>query len=170
MADFKFPRSPEVERESRFEDSQGKNPFGEQTGGGAVDENFYGSSAAHPSSRDQAVQYVTTLPSRPKRVLGLGLVGLLLAAAGICVAAAEVVRSGNLGWGLTMGMSFQFIGLALSLPAWILGASALKAIRAGAMETDRVGQIRTGLGLGIAGVLIGVCPILLWLGVSLLHL
>ena len=167
MVDFKFPRNPGTQRENPFEDSEGKNLFSEQPSNSPASKSLYGTSTTDQPQSHRAGDFVTMLPSRPKRVLTFGVAGLALAAAGILVAAAGIVRSGDWSWGLSMGMSFQFIGLAASLPAWFLGANDLKAMRAGAMDAKGRRQTRIGFALGVVGVLIGPVPILLWVGLSI---
>lgn len=162
MAKFDFPRNPGTDHANPFKNERGENPFGEQTPTAAGDENPYGASRAEALRSGQADDYVTTLPNRSMRVLTFGLLGLVLAMLGVASAAAGVASSGNWTWGISFGIPIQLLGLAVSLPSWIFGASDLKAIRAGAMEAAGRSRTRIGFVLGIVGVLIGIVPVLGW--------
>ena len=70
-------------------------------------------------------------------------------------AAIAVLLVGEFTTGFAYGVPAQLFGLALSIPAWILGESDLKAIRAGAMDQTGETDTKRGLWLGILASLIG---------------
>ncbi|MBC8354207.1 MAG: hypothetical protein H8E66_19615 [Planctomycetes bacterium] len=175
MAKFKFPRNPNADRENPFENGEGANPFGDDSG--AVDsdgesesspeQNFYAtaeksaieSSSVQPYRPDD---YETFLPSRGSLVWWLGMVGCCVQLLAIAVAVIAIVAIGDFLEGLAYGLPGQLIGIAISVPAWVMGQSDSRAIAAGAMEEGGRRATKWGHWLGALGTLLGASQLLLY--------
>lgn len=77
-------------------------------------------------------------PHRGAVILTLGIIGLVFSTAG---AAFCIIM--------------PIVGLALSIPAWVMGAADLKAINRGEMDPQGKGPTTAGMITGIAGTAIG---------------
>ncbi|MEO8495134.1 MAG: hypothetical protein ABI614_08690 [Planctomycetota bacterium] len=174
MAKFNFPRNPNADRENPFEDERGANPFGDDAApaSGAADqmddeENPY--AAAEPSAAQPYLpgDYETFLPNRGSFVCSLGVIGCGIQLLAIVVAVLAILAVGEFLEGMAYGLPGQLIGLAVSVPAWIMGQVDMKAIAAGAMEDRGRRATRWGLLLGILGTLLGASQLFLFFGLVL---
>lgn len=107
-----------------------QNPFGEPGG------SYNPYAAPGPTSYyGPAANY---RPHRGGLVLTLGIVGIVFS---------------------TMGAAFCIVvpifGLAVSIPAWMMGAADLKAINRGEMDPQGKGATTAGMITGIVGTVIG---------------
>lgn len=161
MSKFEFPNRPGTDRPNPFQDEDGKNPFGDAQPASPEKQE---PAAANPYAADEhqtTIQpylpedYETFLPHRGKLVFWLGLSSCLIQAASVVIAAIAVLLVDEFVSGFAYGAPAQLFGLALSLPAWILGHGDLKAIRAGAMNQDGEGATKRGLWLGVGASLLG---------------
>lgn len=174
MAKFNFPQNPNADRENPFEDGQGANPFGDDAaparGDGsqvAADGNLYATNESSAVQPYRPGDYETFLPSRGGMVLWLGVVGCCLQLLAIVVSVLAILSVGEFLEGMAYGLPGQLLGLAVSLPALIMGQTDVKAIAAGAMEASGRRATRWGLGLGIVGVLLGASQLILFFGLLL---
>ena len=174
MAKFKFPQNPNADRKNPFEDGQGANPFGDAAASAsdtdsqeAAESNPY---AAAESSNVQPYRpgdFETFLPNRGAWVWWLGMVGCCIQLIAIVVAVVAMVFVGDFLEGLVYGLPGQLIGLALCVPAWIMGQVDARAIAAGAMEDRGRRATWWGLWLGVIGTLHGVSQLFLYFGLLL---
>ncbi|MDA1055605.1 MAG: hypothetical protein O3C40_34855 [Planctomycetota bacterium] len=171
MAKFKFPRNPNADRENPFEDAQGANPFGDGPAPAidanretSAEQNPYAAAESGPVQPYRPGDYETFLPNRSALVWWLGFIGCAIQLLAIAVAVLAIVAVGEFLEGMIYGLPGQLIGLAVSVPAWILGHSDVAAILAGAMEEGGRRATRWGLWLGIIGTLLGTSQLLLYFG------
>jgi hypothetical protein len=176
MAKFKFPRNPHAANENPFEDEQGANPFVDDAAPAnspasqsAADQNPY--AVAEPSAVQpyQPGDYETFLPDRSGMVWWLGLIGCCIELLAMVVAIVAILSLGEFLQGMAYGLPGQLIGLAVSVPAWIMGQSDARAIAAGAMEARGRRATQWGLWLGIFGTLLAVSQLFLFFGFVLLQ-
>lgn len=167
MAKFKFPRNPNADRENPFEDEQGANPFGDDTkaeGEPATEDNPYAAADVSAAQPYQPGEYETFLPNRGGLVWWLGIIGGGIQMLAIIVAAIAILVVGDYLEGIAYGLPGQLIGIAISIPAWIMGHSDMQAIAAGAMEEEGRRATRWGWLLGILGTLLGASQLFLYFG------
>lgn len=171
MSKFKFPRNPNADRENPFEDGQGANPFGDDaapvTGAESstdAEENPYAAAESSAAQPYKPGDYETFQPNRGKLVWRLGLAGFCLQILAIIVAVLAIIIIGDFLEGTAYALPGQFIGLAISVPAWIMGQVDAKAIAAGAMEEGGRRATRWGLLLGALGTLLGAGQLFLYFG------
>ena len=171
MAKFKFPQNPNADRQNPFEGEDGANPFGDDTGSAsdaersaASEQNPYSTAEVESIQPYQPGDYETFLPNRGGLVWWLGLIGLCIQLLAIMVAIIAIVAVGDFLEGIAYGLPGQLIGLALSIPAWIMGQSDVKAIAAGAMEEAGRRATRWGLWLGIVGTLLAAGQLFFYFG------
>jgi hypothetical protein len=134
----KYPGDSEENRTDPFADDKGRNPFADrenvaaETPAGDSPENPYlagaGGQAAH-----QVGGFETTLPHRGGTVLTLGILGIVGAAV------------------FAFCFPLLVVNLFLTLPAWLMGQSDLRAMKAGAMNREGRGMTLAGFILGIFG-------------------
>jgi hypothetical protein len=180
MAKFKFPQNPNADRTNPFEDGQGANPFGDAAAPAndpgnpeAADNSEAAGSNPYAAAESSSVQpyrpgdFETFLPNRGVWVWWLGLIGCCIQLVAIVVAVVAMVSVGDFLGGLVYGLPGQLIGLALSVPAWIMGQVDAKAIAAGAMEDGGRRATWCGLRLGVIGTLLGVSQLFLYFGLLL---
>lgn len=174
MAKFKFPRNPNADRENPFEDEQGANPFGDNAAPVIDGESqTVGEQNPYAAAESNAVQpyrpddYETFLPNRGALVWWLGLIGCCIQLLAIVVAVLAIFAVGDFLEGMAYGLPGQLIGLAFSIPAWIMGQTDVKAITAGAMEEGGRRATRWGLWLGLVGTLLGASQLFLFFGLVL---
>lgn len=177
MSKFKFNNPLDTDRPNPFRDGAGENPFGDgQPSGSEAPQ----PTAANPYSAQDSAQeqetsvqpyrpedYETFLPHRAGLVYWLGLSGCFVQTASVVIAAIAVLLVDEFTMGLAYGVPTQLFGLALGLPAWILGHSDLKAIRAGAMDQEGERDTKRGLQFGIAATLLGIAQIILLIGLEI---
>jgi hypothetical protein len=94
----------------------------------------------------------------------LGLIGCGIQLVAIVVAVIAILAVGDFLEGIVYGLPGQLIGLAVSVPAWIMGQSDAKAIAAGAMEEGGRRATWWGLWLGIVGSLLGASQLFFYFG------
>jgi hypothetical protein len=172
MSKFKFPRNPGVGREDPFEDERGKNPFGDDAKadprtddvGGPSDGNPYAAQEQATTQPYEPADYETFLPHRGSLVFWFGVVGAGLQIVAIGMVVIAVWWTEEFLNGVVFGLPGQLLGLAVSVPAWVIGHSDFRAIEAGAMDSEGRRATRAGLRLGIAGSVSGVTQLLLYLG------
>ncbi len=175
MAKFKFPKNPNADRKNPFEGQDGANPFGDGAGPAnddqvrdpSQDENVYASSDTGQVQPYRPTDFETFLPNRGRLVWWLGFAGCCIQLISIVVVIIAVVVVGDYLEGIVFGLPGQLIGLAVSIPAWILGATDAKAIAAGAMEDEGSTANRWGLLLGIVGTMLGVTQLFAYFGLVL---
>ncbi len=174
MAKFKFPHNPNADRENPFENAQGTNPFGDDSKDladdqkqPAVEANPYSAAEVSSVQPYRPDDFETFLPSRGAFVGWLGLLGCGLQLLAIVVAVLAIVAVGDFLEGFAYGLPLQLIGLAVSVPAWIMGQIDSKAIAAGAMEERGRRATRWGLWLGIFGTLLGASQLFTYAGLFL---
>jgi hypothetical protein len=136
----KYPGDSDDKPSDPFADERGRNPFADpeevaaETPEGASPDNPYttcaGGKAAH-----QVGGFETTLPHRGGTVLTLGILGIVGAAA------------------FAFCFPLLVINLFLTLPAWLMGQSDLRAMKAGAMNREGRGMTLAGFILGMFGTL-----------------
>lgn len=171
MAKFKFPRNPNADRTNPFEDGQGANPFGDDSAPvsdaesqSAAERNPYASAEANAVQPYRPGDFETFLPNRGALVWWLGLIGCGIQFLAIVVAVVAVIAVGDFLGGVVYGLPGQLIGLAVSVPAWIMGQIDAKAIAAGAMEDGGRRATWWGLWLGVVGTLVGAGQLFLYFG------
>ena len=171
MAKFKFPQNPNADRGNPFEDERGANPFGDDAAPAIdaesqadVEQNPYAAAESNQVQPYRPGDYETFLPNRGALVWYLGLIGCGIQLLAIVVAILAIFSVGDFLEGMAYGLPGQLIGLAVSIPAWIMGHSDVKAIAAGAMEEGGRQATRWGLWLGLVGTLLGVSQLFLFFG------
>ncbi len=174
MAKFKFPLNPNADRKTPFEDGQGANPFGDDA---ALASDADTSESAEPNpyaaAEPNAVQpyrpgdFETFLPNRGVLVWWLGLIGFCIQLIAIAVAVIAMYVAGDFLEGMVYGLPGQLIGLAVSVPAWIMGHSDAQAIAAGAMEDGGRRATWWGLWLGVIATILGAGQLLAYCGLLL---
>ncbi len=175
MAKFEFPKNPNADRTNPFEGDDGANPFGDgaapaeddQVHDPAQAENVYASGDTGQVQPYLPTDYETFLPNRGRLVWWLGFAGCCIQLLSIVVIIVAVVVTGDNLQGIVYGLPGQLIGLAVSIPAWILGASDAKAIAAGAMEDEGSSANRWGLLLGVVATILGVTQLFGYFGLLL---
>lgn len=171
MAKFKFPRNPNADRGNPFEDEQGDNPFGDEAPP-AIDAESPATSEQNPyaSAEPSEVQpyrpgdYELFLPHRGELIWWLGVIGCSVQLLAILVAALAIFSVGDFLSGLVYGLPGQLVGLAVSVPAWIMGHNDVRAIAAGAMKAEGRRATQWGLWLGILGTLLAAGQLVLYFG------
>jgi hypothetical protein len=135
----KYPGDSEEEPSDPFADDQGRNPFADQeevraeTAAGSTLNPYLAGAGGRPAH--QIGGFETTLQHRGGTVLTLGILGIVGAALfAFC-------------WPMLV------INLFLTLPAWLMGQSDLRAMKAGAMDGEGRGMTLAGYILGIFGTL-----------------
>jgi hypothetical protein len=134
----KYPGDSE-EPSDPFSDEAGRNPFAErdevrQAAEEGGPENPYLAGAGGKPAH-QVGGFETTIPHRGGTVLTMGILGIVGAAVfAFC-------------WPLLV------INLFVALPAWLMGQSDLRAMKAGAMNREGRGMTFAGFILGIFGTL-----------------
>lgn len=171
MAKFRFPRNPNADRENPFEDEQGANPFGDDSASAEdaapredAESNAYATAESNAVQPYEPGDYETFLPSRGPLVFWLGVIGCGIQLLAVIVAVLAILAVGEFLEGMAYGLPGQLIGLAVSVPAWIMGQSDVRAMAAGAMEANGRRATRWGLWLGILGTLGGTSQLFLFLG------
>jgi hypothetical protein len=172
MAEFKFPKNPHAAQANPFDDGEGSNPFGgdaeERTndfdGTSPHGQNPYQTSTSSSIQPYHPGDYETFLPNRGPLVWWLGLVGLGIQLLAVAIAVIAVVSIGDFLEGIAFGLPGQLIGIAISLPAWIIGQSDSRAIAAGAMEEGSRRATHWGLFLGRIGTVLGACQLVFYFG------
>jgi hypothetical protein len=174
MAKFKFPRNPNADREDPFEDGQGANPFGDDAtpvsdveSPSSAEQNPYAAAESKGVQPYLPDDYETFLPNRGALVWWLGVVGCCIQLLANVVAVLAIFAVDDFLEGMTYGLPGQLIGLAVSVPAWIMGQTDMKAIAAGAMEEGGRRATRWGLRLGIMGTMLGASQLFLYFGLLL---
>jgi len=114
-----------------------KTPDPHQWSGGGA-ENPY-ASPNEVSGRVVETPYGILAPHRGGTVLTLGILGVICDTFGAMVCGLSPV-----------------VGLALSIPAWVMGRNDLRAIDAGKMDPMGRGSTLAGMILGIIGTVLGV--------------
>lgn len=172
MSKPKFPKNPGINRPNPFEDETGENPFGDaappiEMERGSADANPYATAEEQLVQPYQPEGYETFLPHRGSLVYRLGAAACWVQALSILVAAVAAAIVGELYDGLIYGTPTQLFGLALSVPAWVLGHSDSAAIAAGAMDQDGQHETSRGLWLAIAATMVGCLQLGLLVGLSI---
>jgi hypothetical protein len=134
----KYPGDSEQPSSDPFSDKEGRNPFSDRDEvpaeviGPTADTNLYqGGAGGLPAH--VVGGFVATLPHRGSTVLTLGILGIIGAAIfAFC-------------WPMLT------INLFVTLPAWLMGQSDLRAMQAGAMNREGRGMTLAGFWLGVAG-------------------
>ncbi|MCA9119021.1 MAG: hypothetical protein H6822_17040 [Planctomycetaceae bacterium] len=171
MAKFKFPRNPNADRENPFEGEGGENRFGEQgeaplelPSDVASQSNPYVASEASKIQPFQPGDYEAFLPNRGALVWWFGLLGCSIQLIAIVVTVIAILAVGNFLDGMIYGLAGQLIGLAVTVPAWIMGQNDHAAIKAGAMQEGGRRATWWGLWMGIVGTALGAGQLLLYIG------
>lgn len=171
MAKFEFPKNPNADRKNPFEGQDGVNPFGDDGASGDDDGveplqsgNVYATGGASQIQPYHPTDYETFLPNRSAFVWWLGFVGCCIQLLSIAIAIIGVVAAGDYLEGIVYGLPGQLIGVAVGVPAWIMGASDAKAIAAGAMEESGRVANHWGLLFGIIGTTLGVTQLFMYFG------
>jgi hypothetical protein len=147
----KYPGDSEEPPKDPFADEAGRNLFADrdvvegETAEPAEAAGPYASAAGGgPAHRVGGFQ--ATLPHRGGMLLITGICGALGAAAGLCF------------WPLLIA------NLLLTLPAWLMSQSDLRAMQAGAMDPSGRGMTQAAHILGIVGTLATLIPfiVLTW--------
>jgi hypothetical protein len=142
----KYPGDAE-EPSDPFADDQGRNPFADREEGrlgesGEVSNPYVAGAGGRPAHEVGGFQ--TTLPHRGGTVLMLGILGVIGAAVfAFC-------------WPLLV------INLFVTLPAWLMGQSDLRAMKAGAMSSEGRGRTLAGFILGVFGT-VGTAILFVWI-------
>jgi hypothetical protein len=91
----------------------------------------------------------------------LGVTGAFLTAVSLLI--VGIVAASTRTWTAEMvyACPTALLGIALSLPAWIMGHHDLAAIRAGALESSGRGRVQIGHRCGVAGTILGVVVLVL---------
>lgn len=132
---IQFPGSPR--RPEAFLDQQGKNPFagdGTRSAARTTDNIFASPAAGGPTS---APEFERTLPHRASLVLRLATLSIVGIVTIVVTSRLESIVS-----------VLAPLVLAISVPAWMMGAADLRAMRGGAMDAD--GRPRTRLAVVMA--------------------
>ncbi len=170
MAKFQFPDHPGVGRQNPFAGESGVNPFGDVESSAPSDtvepNNPYQSGEAESSALQpyRPDDYESFLPSRGPWVFGLGLTGFIVQLLAIMVSLGIMASGADYLPALAYGLPGQLLGLAVSVPAWIMGQSDRQAMSRGAMETSGQQATRSGLRLAIIGTLLGSGQMLWFVG------
>jgi hypothetical protein len=136
----KYPGDSDQPPPDPFSDKEGHNPFSDRDEGAAEPSSappaanpFQGGAGGSPAH--VVGGFVTTLPHRGSTVLTLGILGIIGAAIfAFC-------------WPMLP------INLLLTLPAWLMSQSDLRAMQAGAMDREGRGMTLAGFWLGIFGTI-----------------
>lgn len=135
----KYPGDSEEPSGDPFLDPEGHNRFADRDEGpipaGAAETTGPYASATGGMPAHRVGGYATTLPHRGGTVLSLGLFGLFGAA------------------GAAFCFPLLMVNLLLTLPAWLMGQSDLRAIQAGAMDPAGRGMTLAGYVMGILGTI-----------------
>lgn len=146
----KYPGDSDERPKDPFVDEKGRNPFADSEELPA-NENAFSANPYQGGAGGQAAYRVggfqTTLPHRGGTVLTLGILGLLGAAV------------------FSFCWPILAINLFLTLAAWLMGQSDLRAIQAGAMDPEGRGLTRAGYLLGVIGTFgtLAVFVIVAWI-------
>lgn len=159
MSKFQFPNNPGVDRSNPFEGDDGANPFGDddpKPDGELTtpDANPYAAENQDDVQPYKPEGYENFLPHRGERVFGLGLSSCCVQGAALVITVLAVLLGGFVQ-AFLYSLPAPLFGLALSIPAWILGHGDAAAIAAGAMDEE--GRRRTifGLWCGVIGTIVG---------------
>lgn len=106
-------------------------------------------------------EYVVSLPGRSQRILFCGVAGALFVGASLLILVMVLATSPWLSVEMVYTWPTDLLGLALCLPALMMGRSDLRAIRAGAMDAAGIRRTRIGFWCGFLGTLFGAVPFLL---------
>jgi hypothetical protein len=158
MTARRFPRSPEIT--PRPFDG-GQNPFADDvTTPIPISDNPLQAPVSDDVQPYLPSDYVQSLPDRSARVMFFGVVGAFFV--GISLIIAAVVLSTAL-WSVELVYCFpaDLVGLAFTIPAWMMASRDLRAVRAGAMDPSGLGRTRVGYWCGCIGTLIGIAPFVL---------
>ncbi len=132
----KYPGASDEGEKNPFNDEQGNNPFADRETLGSETEapnaNVY-TSGVTGNPVHAVGGFETTLPHRGGVIFTMGLVGILGAAI------------------LAFCWPVLFLNLLVTLPAWLMGQADLRAMRAGAMNTEGRGMTLAGYVMGILG-------------------
>jgi len=159
MSKFEFPNNPGVDRPNPFEGTDGKNLFGDefQTADarlGTVDGNPYTAESQEGVQPYQPGGYETFLPHRGRLVFRMGATSCWVQAVGVIITGLAILLGGFIE-GFVYSLPAPLFGLALSVPAWLLGHGDWAAIEAGAMDSEGKRSTRLGLWCGIVGTFVG---------------
>jgi hypothetical protein len=149
--DYNFSRDPFDENRERSQQPP-QNPFADDARDpppprfDPAGRNPYSAPTQYQPA-DQQYGYQMALPHRGPVILTLGILGLLGSLASfLCCLPIGVVN------------------LALTLPAWLMGRSDLKAIDAGAMDSSGRGTVMAGFVLGIIGTVLTLLVLIVIIG------
>ncbi len=140
---MRFPKNPNEGRNEPL--VAGDNPFADAGQAATTNDNPFASPAADIGTAAPQIEYERSLPHRGGFILTLGILGLVS------------FTIGTLGLlGLPPAVVIGALSFVMTVPAWLLGSSDLRAMKAGAMDTAGRGKTRAGMILGIAGTLLTV--------------
>jgi hypothetical protein len=150
----RFPRNPGTP--PRPFDS-GPNPFADEssapalTGGQGTSEDLFAAPVTDNSQTIEPVEYVRTLRNRSGRVLALGVASAFL---GLLTTAILLLAgfAADLLDGVFFCLPTALIATAMGIPAYILGGSDLRAMRAGVMDAEGRRATQVGWWLGAIGL------------------
>jgi hypothetical protein len=159
MSSRRFPRSPEI---SPKPFDGGPNPFADEN---AQEIRYSENPLAAPSTGEvqpfKPTDFVQTQSDRSQRVMMLGLVGAAFIGVSMLIAVIVAIAARALSTELVFCFPTNLLGLALCIPAWILGSRDLRAMDAGVMDDSGRPRTRIGYLCGCLGTLLGVFPFLM---------
>jgi len=160
---FRYPDHPNTNRVDPFRDPDGRNPFADpEAVQGAVPENPYAVSAETAPLSYRPEDYVANQRGRGRLLLTMGVLGFLgTALAATTVLIASLISAMALG-GVLMGVSAPLLlGGASCWAVWLMSRADLRAMRAGAMQSDDLAKTRWAHRLGVVGTLLTIAPVIL---------
>jgi len=154
---FKLPKHPRSDYQNPFEDDRAQNPFSDGTNDLGPVKGVYDAPSVVDAPREFSEEFEVTLEARGGRVCVLGILGVLLTTCGLLGATIAEVANYGAGEIWVIGFfPFSVFSLALSFPAWHMGARDLRAMMSGAMRKDRYRVTLWGARLGVIGISISI--------------
>ena len=166
MAKFNFPRNPGTDRENAFKDAEGQNPFsdGQPPPAEPITENVFATPASAEDRPYTEGDFQEVLVPSANTAFWLAVAGVALSGLGVVCAGAAIAVTANWSTPLFFALPVQFAALAVALPAWIIAARDLRAMRAGAMSKDSLRRCRLAYWMGCFGTLMGALPVMGYFG------